>query len=106
MARTLTIPTHRRPNSPGEVLLEEFLKPLNISQVAFAKMIGVTYPRLNEIINGRRGVTPDTAMRLEKVLGMPMGFWLNLQQMVDTYDALHSASAKNIQKLKPLRVSA
>ena len=103
MARSLMIPTNRRPTTPGEMLLEEFLKPLKISQTDFAKRIGVSYPRLSQIIHGHRGVTPDTALRLSKVTGTTPGFWLNLQQMVDLYDAIHSPAAKKIDKLKPIK---
>lgn len=96
------IPTHRRPTSPGELLLRDFLEPLGITQTAFAKRLGITHHRLNEIIRGRRGVSTDTALRLERVLGPSAGFWLNAQQAVDLYDALHSPAAKAIAKLKPL----
>jgi addiction module HigA family antidote len=82
------------------MLVEEFLKPLKISQSAFAQRIGVSFPRLNEIIHGKRGVTPDTAMRFEQALGMDAEFWLRLQLMVDLYDAQHSAAAKDIRKIK------
>jgi len=102
----LFVPTHRRPTTPGETLVEEFLKPLGISQLAFAKRIGVTYARLNSIVNGRRAVTPDTAMRFESALGMDAQFWLNLQTIVDLYDARHSAAAKEIAKIKRVRIAA
>jgi addiction module HigA family antidote len=103
MARDLRIPTHRRPPTPGEMLNEEFLKPLGITQSDFAKRIGTSLPRLNEIINGRRGVTPDTALRFARATGMSASFWLNLQQLVDLFDALHSPDAKAIERIKPLR---
>ncbi len=102
MPRALRIPTHRRPTTPGETLLEEFLVPLNITQADFAKRIGVSYPRLNEIIRGHRGVTPDTALRFAKATGVSAEFWLNLQRMVDLYDAMHSPKAKEIAKISPL----
>jgi addiction module HigA family antidote len=99
---TTFLPTHRPPTHPGEMLLEEFLKPLGISQTEFAERIGVSYPRLNELINGRRGMMPDTALRLERVLGMDAGFWLTLQQKWDLWQAKHSPEAKAIARLKPL----
>lgn len=64
------LPTKRPPTHPGEMLLKEFLEPLGISQTEFARRIGVSWPRLNELINQRRGVTPDTALRLARVLRM------------------------------------
>jgi addiction module HigA family antidote len=100
--RELLIPTHRRPSAPGQILLEEFLRPLGVSQVKFAKQIGVGYPRLNEIVNGKRAVTPDTAMRFAKALGTTAQIWLNLQTVLDLYDAQHSPAAKAIAKIKPL----
>ena len=100
----LLVPTHRRPTTPGEMLLEEFLKPLKISQTDFAKQIRVSQPRLNEIIKGKRTVTPDTAMRLERALGMKAQFWLNLQMIVDLYEAQHSGAAKDIKKIKKIRM--
>ena len=98
----LLVETHRRPNVPGEILVEDFLKPLGFSQTAFAKAIGISYVRLNEIANGKRSVTPDTAMRFARALATSVQFWLNLQMMVDLYDAQHSPAAKKIAKIKPL----
>jgi addiction module HigA family antidote len=99
----MLIPTNRRPTTPGEMLIEEFLGPLKIAQTAFAKRIGVTYPRLNEIVNGRRGVTPDTALRFAKALGTSPDFWLNLQHVVELYDVLHGKKAVEIERIEPLR---
>lgn len=98
----LFIPSHRRPTTPGEMLVEEFLKPLGVSQLKFAKQIGVTYPRLNEIVNGKRAITVDTAMRFSKALGTSAQIWLNLQTVLDLYDAQQGPTAKKIAKIKPL----
>jgi antitoxin HigA-1 len=98
------LPTHRPPTHPGEMLLEEFLKPMNISQTDFAQRIGVSYPRLNELIHGKRGVTPDTALRLARVLKMPADFWLGLQQDWDLWHAMRTPEAKAIQALRPLEL--
>ena len=84
------------------MLLEEFLKPLGITQSAFAGRLGVSFPRLNEIINGKRSVTPDTALRLARVTGMSADFWLGLQQDWDLWHALRSGEAAQIAHLKPL----
>ncbi len=96
------LPTHRPPTHPGEMLLEEFLKPLGISQSAFARQLEVSFPRLNEIINGKRSVTTDTALRLARVTGMSAEFWLGLQQDWDLWHALRSDAATEIAKLEPL----
>lgn len=98
------LPKHRPPTHPGEMLLEEFLKPLGISQSAFAIRLGVSFPRLNEIIRGKRAVTPDTALRLARVLGMSADFWLGLQQDWDLWHAMRSEQAAAIEKLEPLRL--
>ena len=98
----LRLPTNRRPTPPGELLQREFIEPLGITQTALARRLGVTTHRLNEIIHGRRAITPDTALRLERVLGMSAGFWLNAQLAVDLYDAMRSEKAKKIARLEPL----
>jgi addiction module HigA family antidote len=85
------------------MLLEEFLKPLNLSQSAFAIHLGVSFPRLNEIIRGKRSVTPDTSLRLARVLGMPADFWLGLQQDWDLWHATRNDMAIEIDRLKPLQ---
>jgi addiction module HigA family antidote len=90
------------PTHPGEMLLEEFLKPLEISQSAFAIRLGVSFPRLNEIVRGKRSVTPDTALRLARVTGMRAEFWLGLQLDWDLWHALRSSEARAIEKLSPL----
>jgi len=96
------IPTSGPPTHPGEMLLEEFLKPLGISQTELAAKIGVSYPRVNELIHGKRGITPDTALRLEQLFGMEAQFWLNLQLAWDLYHLLRSPAAKRIKKIKQL----
>ena len=86
--------------------MEEFLKPLGMSQATLAEKIGVSYPRVNELIHGKRGVTPDTALRLEQLFGMEAQFWLNLQLAWDLYHAAHSPAAKAIRKIKRLQALA
>jgi addiction module HigA family antidote len=89
------------------MLLEEFLRPMGITQSAFAIRLGVSFPRLNEIIRGRRSVTPDTALRLEKVLGVSAQVWLGLQQDWDLWHLMRSDRVREIDDLEPLyRVSA
>jgi addiction module HigA family antidote len=96
------LPTERPPVHPGEMLLEEFLKPLDISQSAFAIRLGVSFPRLNEVVRGKRSVTPDTALRLARVTGMSADFWLGLQLDWDLWHALRSEKAREIEELEPL----
>ena len=96
------LPLHRPPTHPGEMLIEEFLKPLGITQSEFASRLGVSFPRLNEIVRGKRGVTPDTALRLAQVLGMPADFWMGLQTDWDLWHAMRSESAAEIARLEPV----
>jgi addiction module HigA family antidote len=77
------LPENRTPTHPGEILLEEFLVPMNVSQVAFAAHIGVPVQRVNEIIRGERGITPETAWLFAQALGTSPEFWLNLQSNYD-----------------------
>jgi len=84
------------------MLLEEFLKPLGISQSAFAVRLKISFPRLNEIVRGKRAVTPDTALRLAQVLGMPADFWLGLQVDWDLWHAMRNEKAAEIAQLEPL----
>ena len=81
------VPTHRTPTHPGEMLLEEFLEPMGITQRDLANAIAVPYQRVNEIVNGRRGVTPSTALRLAQFFGTSSDFWMNLQLRWDLYHA-------------------
>jgi addiction module HigA family antidote len=81
----IRVPTDRTPTHPGEMLLEEFIKPMGLTQRKLAEAIHVPYQRINEIINGKRGMTPSTALRLEKYFGMSASFWLNLQLRWDLY---------------------
>jgi addiction module HigA family antidote len=92
------IPTHRAPIHPGEILLEEFLIPMNISQRELADAIRVPYQRVNELVNGRRGITPETALRLAKHFGTSAGFWMNLQQRCALYEA-QAAAARDLARI-------
>ena len=81
------VPSHRAPTHPGEMLSEEFLKPMGLTQRALADAIQVSYQRINEIINGKRGITPSTALRLAKYFGTSADFWTNLQLRWELYYA-------------------
>ena len=96
------IPSDRSPTHPGVMLREEFLDPLNITQRELADAILVPYQRVNEIINEKRGITPNTALRLAKYFGNTPGFWMNLQLRFDLYQAqkVDNDEIKNIRTLK------
>ncbi len=81
------VPTNRTPTHPGEMLQEEFLIPMGLTQRALADAIHVPYQRVNDLINGRRSMTPSTALRLAKFFGNSAGFWMNLQLRWDLYFA-------------------
>ena len=83
----IRIPTNRQPTHPGEMLLEEFLVPMSITQRELAHAIRVPYQRINEIVNGRRGITAGTALRLARFFGMTPDFWMNLQLRWDLHYA-------------------
>lgn len=94
------VATKRQPTHPGEMLLEEFLIPMNLTQWELADAIHVPYQRLNEIVNGRRGMTPNTALRLSKFFGNSTGFWLSLQTRWDLYYA-QQVESEVIQSIEP-----
>jgi addiction module HigA family antidote len=96
------LPKHGPPTHPGEMLLEEFLKPLGMTQTELAERIRVSYPRVNEIIHGKRGVSPDTALRLSKLFGTTPEFWLNGQRNWDLWHALNSETADDLEQIEAL----
>jgi addiction module HigA family antidote len=97
----INVPSHREPTHPGEMLLEEFLKPMGITQRQLAEGIHVPYQRVNELINRRRGITPSTALRLAKYFGNSPGFWLSLQHRWDLYQAMR-AEKKELDRIQPV----
>jgi len=94
------VPKFREPTHPGEMLMEEFLIPMSITQRDLSKAIHVPYQRINEIINGRRGITPSTALRLAKFFGMSEDFWMNMQLRWDLYRSRRSEE-KELRTIKP-----
>ncbi|NCP15553.1 HigA family addiction module antidote protein [bacterium] len=88
----IRVPTSRAPTHPGEMLLEEFLVPMGITQRELAAAIHVPYQRVNDLVNGRRGVTTSTALRLAKYFGTSPDFWMNLQLRWDLYFAQQGES--------------
>jgi len=94
------IPTHREPTHPGEMLLEEFLIPMGITQRELSQKIHVPYQRINEVINKRRGITPSTALRLSKFFGVSEDFWMSLQLRWDLYKAMR-VEASALKTIRP-----
>ena len=90
----IRIPTNREPTHPGEMLAEEFLIPMKITQRQLANAIHVPYQRVNELVNKKRGVTPSTALRLARFFGVSPDFWLNLQTRWDLYRAQEKERAE------------
>jgi addiction module HigA family antidote len=90
------LPENRITTHPGEVLKEEFLDPLGITQVAFARHIGVSLQRVNEIIRGKRGITPETAWLFSQALGTTPQFWMNLQ---DAYELTSNRPDRTVERL-------
>lgn len=93
--------TAHDPIHPGEILLEEFLAPLGLSQYRLARAISVPPRRINEIVHGKRSVTPDTALRLARALGTSDRFWMNLQTRYDL-DVQREAHQSELDQIRPL----
>ena len=85
---------------PGEILQEEFIEPLGMSQNALAQAIGVPSNRINELVRGRRGISADTDLRLARYFGLSEGYWLRLQNTYDMMEARREAG-KAISRIKP-----
>jgi addiction module HigA family antidote len=99
--------TKRKPVGPGEILVEEFMKPLGLTQSALAEAMGVQRKHVNELCNGRRNVTAATALILARVFGNTPDFWLNVQRRTDLWNAMHSPrQRKRIERAKPLGTAA
>lgn len=96
------LPKYRKPTHPGEILIEEFLKPMGISQAMLVRHLrgSWTCAKLNEIIHGKRGITPETAIDLASAFNTTPMFWLNLQQYYDLWEALQHA-----REIEPLKIA-
>ena len=90
------LPKNRIPTHPGEILLEDFLKPLGVSQVALAEHLDIPVQRINELVRGKRGVTPATAWLLAGALGTTPEFWINLQA---NHDLVRNRPKKKVRQL-------
>ena len=98
------ITTKRHPVSVGEMITEEYLEPLKITQGQLAKAMGVSRKTVNELCTGKRAVTVDTALMLAKVFENTPDFWLNMQRRNDIWAALHTPKRKvRIEKARPIR---
>ncbi|HXE05817.1 MAG TPA: HigA family addiction module antitoxin [Bryobacteraceae bacterium] len=96
--------TKRKPVSPGEMLVEEFLTPMGLTQSALAEAMGVPRKLVNELCNGRRALTADTALMLARVFGNSAEFWLNTQRRTDMWEALHTPRRRQrIERAKALK---
>lgn len=96
--------TKRQPVSVGEMITEEFMIPLGVTQGQLASAMGVSRRTVNELCTGKRSITVDTALMLAKVFGNTPNFWLNLQQRNDIWTALHSPKRmEKIESVKPIR---
>ncbi len=99
--------TKRKPAGVSEILLEEFMAPLAITQTALAEAMGVPRKHVNELCNGRRNITAPTALILARVFGNSAELWLNIQRRNDLWDAIHSPrESARIQRARPIQVAA
>lgn len=99
--------TKRKPATVGEILVEEFMRPMNLTQGALAEAMGVQRKHVNELCNNRRNITAPTALILARVFGNSPDFWLNVQRRNDLWEALHSPEeCQRIERAKPLRSAA
>jgi addiction module HigA family antidote len=99
--------TKRKPASVGEILIEEFMKPMGLTQGALAKAMGVQRKHVNELCNNRRNVTAPTALILARVFGNSPDFWLNVQRRSDLWKAMHSPRERQrIKRARPVSAAA
>jgi addiction module HigA family antidote len=99
--------TKRKPAGVGEILIEEFMAPMGLTQSALAEAMGVQRKHVNELCNERRAVTARTALILARVFGNSPDFWLNVQRRSDLWEAMHSPrERKRIERAKPLKTAA
>ena len=95
------VPTDREPTHPGEVLREDLLNPMSLTQQELAEAIRVPFQRVNEIVRGRRSITPSTALRLARYFGTSAGFWMNLQLRYDLDNTEHSEKGE-LERIEPV----
>lgn len=96
--------TKRRPTHPGEMLREDFLPEYQLTATSLAESVGVSRQSINELLRGRRAVSPEMALRLARLFGNTPEFWLNAQRAVDLWEATR-AVRKDVGRIKPLRIA-
>lgn len=101
----IRIPTKRPPTHPGEMLLEEFLLPMNLSQRELADALHISYQRINELVNGRGRMSPSLALRMARFFGTSVDFWMNLQLRRDLYFA-QKAEQNELKNIQPYKLVA
>lgn len=99
----IAVPKNRRPTTPGEIIQEEFLVPLEMSQAELARQMGVPTNRISQLISGKRALTAENALRLEAVLGVDATTWMNLQAACDIWDAQQTGPARGLRRLPGLK---
>jgi antitoxin HigA-1 len=99
----ISVPKNRPPTTPGEIIDGEFLVPLEMSQAELARAMGVPTNRISQLISGKRALTAETALRLEAVLGIDSGTWMNLQAACDLWQAKQFQPARGLKRLKALK---
>jgi len=101
----MNMPTNRPPIHPGEILLEEFMKPYGMTQTDIAKRIGVSRKHISELVNGRKGISTDIALRLSRLFGTSPELWLKGQLAWDVWHAIHGESACKLEAIEPVAIS-
>ncbi|CAN5863488.1 HigA family addiction module antitoxin [soil metagenome] len=102
----IRLPTHRSPEHPGVLLREDYLPELGLTQQELAERLHVSFRRVNEILNGKRPVTLDTALRLGRLFGQSPAFWMNLQLAYDLWHAEHGGGPADLDEIQPLQSAA
>ncbi len=102
----MKIPTNRPPIHPGEILLEEFMKPHGMTQTAIARRIGVSRKYISEVVNGRKGISTDVALRLSRLFGTSPQLWLNGQISWDVWHAMREKNAFKLETIEPVATSS
>jgi len=98
----MRIPTNRLPIHPGEILMEEFMKPYGMTQTEIARRIGVSRKHISEVVNGRKGISTDMALRLSRLFGTSPELWLNGQMAWDVWHAMREENAYKLQAIEPV----